>query len=251
MDSTSLIDGFQGLFFGMLNSSLWPVLFALAAMVQVALYLNTQNVVFLCVAVGAAMGLALWRALDAVFRTAFGIDSPQDAGLSMWWLLVPVLAVVGIVAFVALTGRAEDAVPTPEFPTAKSELTPLVAWLLDLGRTLPTKHSATLAKIRDHITALESLRAELPAGALSLGPITKMVSSDLRDLVVRYKRVELARKFLPNMETAGEDELTGGLMRIEAAIAEQRAAVADAAVNDLKVQELYIEAKHAHPEQLA
>jgi hypothetical protein len=132
------------------------------------------------------------------------------------------------------TGSLENAVDVyfnaPIWPLLLS-----LGFIIHVGllSLIPTSAMATFARIRAHVEELQRLSVQLPSALPAVSTAQTMVTRDLRDLLVAYKRVELARNLLPSMAQSGDKTLTDGLARIESALVEMREDAAKEALKQL------------------
>lgn len=226
---------------GLLNSPLWPCAFLLALVVHLAFFVLGAGRHALVGAGGSCVALWLW-CMRGLFLPSLGFDKPQgaDAGHGYLYAGVIIIAIVVLVGVVATASRRAEASVPVVLPSQPSVL----SWLCDIETMIPLQARAAFIRIRAHITELSKLKdqhsGELPEFAIA----KTMVGTDLRDLLVRYKRVELARNLLPNMATLGDSELNSGFANIEAALVEVRKAAATSVLTELSIQERYVELKH-------
>ena len=188
--------------------------------------------------------LIVWlnrRAIAAVL----GVDLPPSNDLHMptWLLIACCVFVVGGVASV-WRSSAENAVPKIEQSPAEDAKPDNIGWLRTVAQQLPSTSSAVVVRITQHVVALQEIGANLTADSPALTAVNTIIGKDMRDLIVRYRQVELARKFLPAMSSAGDYSLLGALTRIEASVVQVREDVAAEAVKELAVETRYIELKH-------
>jgi hypothetical protein len=165
-----------------------------------------------------------------------------------YWLFPSALVFVGGGLYgLTRVGRVlGDSVPTVDTVvnrTADRGLGSVVGWLRATETTfsMPPHAVALVSRIREHV---ETCSASADRDAAADDAVSKMISGDMRDLLVRYRKVEAARKLLPGNAELGDAELVNGLVKIEQALIAQREAVAKRALHDLKVQARYIETKH-------
>ena len=248
----SFLDGANGILMSVLDSEIWPFLLGMMAVFYSAMFVGSKRLDFLVQSIGAAAMLTIWYTRDSLLMQ-MGIErtaSSHSSGLGVLMALGGVGVLVVIVAL-ALNYNANDSVPTVAKVGAAAKETGLAAaaswiWANMLAVAVPTQARLIAETLRNHITELQALAVgdDHPIVA----DVTRMLDKDLRDLLVRYKRVEVARRILPGQATLGDAELVNGLVQIEQAMVEKRKTLATAALNDLKVETRFLELKHGNAE---
>lgn len=199
-----------------------------------------------CLRLAAERNRSSWLLVQASFillgAHAYVTGSP--------WLLVSVVVFAGVGAYglLRIGGELTETVPSVETVATRMHapegLAAVLSWLSTAVASfaMPEHAVALVRKIREHVDALAAL--ELPHDHSVVTDVAKMIGTDVRDLLIRYRKVTAARRLLPGNSEMGDAELVNGLVKIEQALVEKRKTLATAALNDLKVQAGYIDAKH-------
>jgi hypothetical protein len=106
---------------------------------------------------------------------------------------------------------------------------------------VPVQARAAVNAIRGHIASVRTLGAP---GDVTATTAAAAIDAELNDLIERYNRVAEARSGIEDVCCLGDAELLAGLTQLEAGIVAKRREIAEAALNDLKVQSRFAELKH-------
>ena len=109
--------------------------------------------------------------------------------------------------------------------------------------SMPEPAVKLVASIRGHIA---SARLTVNGADGATESICVATEAELADLLECYQRATVARAGLPDSADLGDAELLAGLAQIESAILAKRSELAQAALNDLKVQSRFVELKHGN-----
>ena len=248
----SLLDGVNGFMMSVIDSQIWPFLLGMMAVFYSAMFVASKRLDFLVQSIAASAAIAIWYTRDSLLMQ-MGIERPAShgsSGLGVLLALGGVGALFGIAAL-ALNYSANGSVPSVAKVAEAAKETGLAAaaswiWANMLAVAMPTQARQIAETLRSHIAELQAIA--LGDGHPIVAEVTRMLDKDLRDLLVRYKRVEVARRILPGQATLGDAELVNGLVQIEQALVEKRKTLATAALNDLKVETRFLELKHGSAE---
>lgn len=227
-----------------INAPFWPLILSLGFVCGVAMWAVRKSPTDLVAAAYSATMLSVWPMRWNVLAS-LGIEPPPGPVEQHWGYAIAPFGIVATIALLAIASSyfaAGSSVPKVE---QKAEATKGVqSWLSDVAALVPTGAMAAFARIRGHVEELTRLSTQLPSALPAVSSAEVIVSRDLRDLLVAYKRVEVARRLLPGMANAGDKVLTDGMTRIESALVEMRKNVADEALKTLSVEGRFLELKH-------
>lgn len=184
------------------------------------------------------------HSLAPALPAATGIFKASGNLTWIWLAAVAAAVAAGGVFYAVKSGAARPAPPSASPCVTEPGLAKLSAWLRGAAVGMSASDCARDAfeRIGAHVAELQALG--LPEEHELVVGVTKLLDSDLRDLLARFKRVERARRLLPGAVKLGDDELVRGLEQIEQALLARRQSIATAALNDLKVQSIYLTSKH-------
>ena len=165
-------------------------------------------------------------------------------GLGFGAIIAGCLALFGIAALVSHARRSAPTVQLVARLTKQSGLAALVSWLemTSIELPLPPAAKQLMQAVREHLRALTQL--ELADDSSITQAITKLIGTELADLLKRWAGVAAARRVLSASSTAGDDHLVSGLARVAQQLVRRRKALLDEALKPLAVEARYLETKY-------
>lgn len=236
---------FQTAFVQIVDCAIWPAVLSIGFLSGITMFAIRRAPTDIISAAYAACTYFVWLNRWEFLQQIIGTIPHSTPHPQHWGALgIPVaIAIVGMaIAVVASFFTADSKIPSVETKVEAPKTAS--TWLSEVAALVPTSAMAAFARIRGHIEELTRLSTQLPSALPALSSAEVIVTRDLRGLLVAYQRVEIARRLLPGMTSAGDKVLTDGMERIEAALVEMRKNVADEALKTLSVEGRFLELKH-------